>query len=275
MTGVRPVAASAGTLAAALLIAATAWLWDGSRAVAADVEDLQGRVGAHEQGSTTRETALDDLDSRFAQVDRAGFQVRSAQASAEQSTFDAAALAADAMPSVVRVTCGDVVGSGFVTDVVPAPGHASVVLTSLAVVDACTYDDGPGFAVEQAGRSLTGELWSWDETNALALVMVEEQLPALPDGLGAPFVGDDVVVIGSALGIESTVTAGRVTNVLDGLVQTDAAINPGNEGGPMLDRSGRVLGISAGALEADGVGFVTRLGAICAELMECDARVLP
>ena len=74
-------------------------------------------------------------------------------------------------------------------------------------------------------------------------------------------VGQEVVAIGSALGLQSTVTRGilsarRQTGAVT-LLQTDAAINPGNSGGPLLDRDGAVLGVTtlkmAGA--AEGLGF--------------------
>ena len=83
-------------------------------------------------------------------------------------------------------------------------------------------------------------------------------------------VGDAVVAIGSPFGLESTVTAGIVSALdrtieapngyaIDGAIQTDAAINHGNSGGPLLDASGAVIGVNAQiASESggnDGVGF--------------------
>jgi S1-C subfamily serine protease len=60
--------------------------------------------------------------------------------------------------------------------------------------------------------------------------------------------GQEVIAIGSPLGLQNTVTRGIVSAVrnADGvvLIQTDAAINPGNSGGPLLDRNGRVIGIT-------------------------------
>jgi putative serine protease PepD len=83
-------------------------------------------------------------------------------------------------------------------------------------------------------------------------------------------VGDAVVAIGSPFGLESTLTAGIVSALdrtieapngyaIDGAIQTDAAINHGNSGGPLLDASGDVIGVNAQiASESggnDGVGF--------------------
>lgn len=86
------------------------------------------------------------------------------------------------------------------------------------------------------------------------------QVLALGSGEAAR-VGQEVIAIGSALGLQSTVTRGIVSakrrSGAVALLQTDAAINPGNSGGPLLDREGIVLGVTtlkAGG-NAEGVGF--------------------
>jgi serine protease Do len=87
---------------------------------------------------------------------------------------------------------------------------------------------------------------------------------------GAIQVGDSVVAIGNALGLEGspTVTSGIVSalhrtistenSTLRDVIQTDAAINPGNSGGPLLDSAGRVIGINtaiASPADANNIGF--------------------
>ena len=83
-------------------------------------------------------------------------------------------------------------------------------------------------------------------------------------------VGDPVLAMGSPFGLEGTITAGIVSAlhremtapnnyVITDTIQTDAAINHGNSGGPLLDRRGRVIGVNA-QIESesggsDGVGF--------------------
>jgi S1-C subfamily serine protease len=87
-------------------------------------------------------------------------------------------------------------------------------------------------------------------------------------------VGDPVVAIGNPFGLDRTVTSGIVSALqreiqapngfsISDVIQTDAAINPGNSGGPLLDGSGRVIGINSQiASESggnDGVGFAVQI----------------
>jgi hypothetical protein len=73
--------------------------------------------------------------------------------------------------------------------------------------------------------------------------------------------GQEVIAIGSPLGLQNTVTRGIVSALRSAggvaLIQTDAAINPGNSGGPLLDRDGRVIGINTLKLArgAESIGF--------------------
>src|SRR5438046_1011983 len=73
---------------------------------------------------------------------------------------------------------------------------------------------------------------------------------------GGLHIGGEAVVVGHPLGLVGSVSAGVISGLdrsvplengstLDGLIQFDAAVNPGNSGGPLLDRDGRVVGIVA------------------------------
>jgi S1-C subfamily serine protease len=276
--GVRLVPVVLGGAAVAATVAlATGVVLTGLEAqeLRSEATALTASAGDSERLQEDNVVAVTGLDDAFDDVDRGSFRVRSAQVAAQATAFDAGKIAEDAAPSVVQIACGDVIGSGYVTNGTPADGFGSMVVTSLLVVDACTFGGGPVVEVTQQGEVMASELWSWDEENALALVMIEPERPALYDAYSSAPAGTQVVAIGSALGLESTVTVGVVSNVDDLLVQTDAALNPGSEGGPLLDDNGRVLGINTLGSGGAGIGFAVRARTLCELLLDCDPRLHP
>ena len=178
-----------------------------------------------------------------------------AQRSAEENTV--IRVARSATPAVVSVSSRGGSGSGVI---VRADG---VIITNAHVV-------GNAREVEVRtadGRTFTGSVLGRDEQVDTAIVRIRAtNLPAAPLGDSDRLeVGQTAVAIGNPLGLERTVTSGVVSavnrdprgiGVATGLIQTDAAINPGNSGGPLLDSSGRVIGINTAMLAGTtGLGF--------------------
>jgi putative serine protease PepD len=155
-------------------------------------------------------------------------------------------------------------GSGFVYD---TDGH---IITNDHVVDGANsisvaFADGTKYSAKVVGT---------DPSSDLAVIKVDAPSSKLhPLTLGdssALEVGDGVVAIGSPFGLDETVTAGIVSALnrdissvnrftISGVIQTDAAINHGNSGGPLLNMSGEVVGVNS-QIESDsggneGVGF--------------------
>jgi serine protease Do len=157
------------------------------------------------------------------------------------------------------------VGSGFIYDA------SGLILTNYHVVEG---SDNLTVTL-QDGRELAGRVVATDPDRDLAVVKIDATgLPTLAIGTSASLkVGQLVVAIGSPLGtFTDSVTSGilsatgrsitvgdpttRQRRTMSNLLQTDAAINAGNSGGPLLDASGRVIGINtASAASAEGLGF--------------------
>jgi S1-C subfamily serine protease len=182
------------------------------------------------------------------------------------------AVVAAASPAVVKVTAGgERLGSGFLVD------RRGRILTNAHVLTeddtaTVTFDDGTESRAEVLGR---------DESTDIAVLRAEE-MPAgvrpLPLGRsGDLVVGDPVLAIGNPFGLERTATTGIVSALkriitapngfeIQNVVQTDAAINQGNSGGPLLDSRGRVIGINSqiatGSGGSDGIGFAVPIDTV-------------
>ena len=122
-----------------------------------------------------------------------------------------------------------------------------------------------------------GKVWNAtvvrrDATNDLALVRAK-RLAAPPLWADAtaqpsPRAGDELVVVGSPYGLEGTVTTGIVSRVTYNRIQTDAAANPGNSGGPVVDDEGRVVGILV-AGGGENINFAIPIARACVTLRPC------
>jgi putative serine protease PepD len=144
---------------------------------------------------------------------------------------------------------GQATGSGFVVS------SDGLIVTNAHVVE------GAGEVAVKVGTDgdqLPAEVVGIDPSRDLALLDVDGSgLPALELGDSDQVeVGDATYAIGNPYGLDHTLTTGIVSALdrqlqapdgatIDGAIQTDAALNPGNSGGPLLDASGKVIGVNA------------------------------
>lgn len=161
-----------------------------------------------------------------------------------QQTLTIPQIAKKVSPCVVviegKTESGESVGSGFLVS------KDGKIVTNLHVISHLTtakvlVPNGDVF------DSLT--VLATDERRDLAVVKVAGfDLPTLEFGNSDPLaVGQRVVAVGSPLGLEGTVTSGILSAIRESdgykVLQTDAAVNPGNSGGPLVDDGGRVVGV--------------------------------
>ena len=165
-------------------------------------------------------------------------------------------------------------GSGFIID---ADGH---ILTNNHVIDRAER-----ITVKLSdGRTLRAHVVGSDPDTDIALIKVDGQtgLPVAPLGDSSTLrMGEWVVAIGDPLGYEHSVTVGVVSYIgrklfdasLDSYIQTDAAINFGNSGGPLINTRGEVIGINA-AISARGssIGFAVPISLASSILPQLRAR---
>ena len=178
-------------------------------------------------------------------------------------------------PAVVSIsnetTQGGSLGSGFLID---AAGH---IITNAHVVDSAskttvTFEDG---------TEAKGTILGVDTSTDVAVVKIDKVptgVSPLPLGnSGGLTVGQEVVAIGNPYGYSGTATTGIVSALerviespsgftIQNAIQTDAAINQGNSGGPLFDRDGRVIGINSQIASQNGgnvgIGFAVPIDTV-------------
>jgi S1-C subfamily serine protease len=177
-------------------------------------------------------------------------------------------------PSVVHVAVRGTRGQGSGSGVVVSPD--GLVLTNSHVAEGAAQI----LVTTVEGRTLQARLVGEDPETDLALLRTEQDAGVAPAQLGASGalrVGQVAVAIGNPLGFSFTVTAGVVSALgrtlpgrggrpIEDLVQTDAALNPGNSGGALVDSAGRVIGIST-AIIAGAQGLCFAVAADTARLV--------
>ena len=178
----------------------------------------------------------------------------------------------NALPSVAQIIAGSGSGSGFIIN------EGGLVVTNKHVVE------GSNRVTVRlaAGGEYQGSVTQRHPTLDLAYIQIGATRSFTPIAVGdsdAIRVGEDVIVIGfplgNSLGLEPTVSVGIISAKRDGRLQTDASLNPGNSGGPLLDMFGQVVGVVVSRIESidggravSGIGFAIPINAVKSGLGE-------
>jgi putative serine protease PepD len=213
-----------------------------------------------------------------------------------EGTGSVADVAAKALPSVVKIEVQgqeNSTGSGVI---IRPDGY---ILTNAHVIGAAAADTKIMVTLDQDVSPITAQVVGADPKTDLAVLRIQVGQPLRPAVLGqsgALRVGSPVIAIGAPIGLPGSVSTGIISGldrsplepaagggsiVLAGAIQTDAAINPGSSGGPLLDSFGQVIGLntavgtvpggSGGQPGNIGIGFAIPIDyarAVAQELIE-------
>ena len=179
-------------------------------------------------------------------------------------------------PSLVWIEAGSEGGEGSSGDTSLGTGviynQDGNILTSLHIVENSpvinlTFADGTH------SRAVVMESQPEKDIAVLQAETLPQQfLPATLGNAGALQVGDEAYVVGNPFGLYSSMSAGVISGfdrtfeppgsgrVIEGLIQVDAAVNPGNSGGPLLNRYGHVVGIVTGIINPTDDSFFIGIG---------------
>src|SRR6476660_382354 len=165
-------------------------------------------------------------------------------------------------PREIRQTLQSL-GSGFIID------PAGYIVTNQHVVERAA--DLKIHVITNDGKTYNAHYIAGDDKTDLAFIKIDAQtdFPFINlDNISPNLLGETVIVVGNAVGYGSSISRGVLSAVkrnitvdeteYKDLVQTDAAINPGNSGGPVIDLSGRLVGISSAKMAFTPQGVPTQ-----------------
>jgi S1-C subfamily serine protease len=194
-------------------------------------------------------------------------RVRTTERTLRRRETGIAPLARRVLRSVFTVETQTSTGSGFAAW---QEDGATYLVTAYHVVEDAV---GGSVTVARKGGTWSGEIAAVDPKHDLAAIRISgrpaKAAPLWQSTRTAPLrTGDQLLLVGSPFGLEGTVTTGVVSRVTPRYVQTDAAANPGNSGGPALDGEGRVVGVLVSG-GGENINFAVPVMRLCGSLRDC------
>lgn len=210
-----------------------------------------------------------------------------------QQPADLAGVIELARASTVTVYCGNAIGSGWGidlgddTETSTDDAYPYEIVTNYHVIQDCV--NGKEITFRFGGESAEHEafLYSYDSSfydtkegfNDIALLMTDVEVPSLAPSAEPPMAGDWVMAVGNPESfifddMDGHVTFGRVSNYKADtkLVITDAAINHGNSGGPLINSLGEVIGTNSWGDDratSDNISYAIGMPMICVAFVDC------
>ena len=213
-----------------------------------------------------------DVNALMGEGEKLAGRVNSAERRLRTSQGSVAPIAARALRSVFTVETDYGLGTGFAAW---TEGGATYLITAHHVVEG---NPSSSVTIVRKGGSWAGTIEAVDPKNDLALIRINGKPAGTAPlwqhvgGRGRPKPGDEVILIGSPFGLQGTVTTGVVSRVSSKEIQTDAAANPGNSGGPAIDKQGRIVGVLVSGVDpslGQNLNFAVPIERVCLKLRRC------
>jgi S1-C subfamily serine protease len=192
--------------------------------------------------------------------------------------------------ATVTVFCGNYSGSGWGIDLADVSNtkeddnYPYEIVTNYHVVSECASAKTVEFSIGSASKKFQARIWGYDGTkHDIALLITSQKVTSLPTARIKPKVGQWVMAVGSPGSwatqdglLKGNVTTGRITNIVDTTIVTDAAINHGNSGGPLVNAAGKVVGTNSWIElkdQVDNIAYAQGTPVLCESILKCDATV--
>jgi S1-C subfamily serine protease len=235
-------------------------------------------VATSEQGTRRQAVATDRVQIRLLHEQLAAVQAQNAalagklsSTAAKLNSSDAgvAPLASRVLRSVFTVETTFGLGTAWAAW---NDGTDTFLITANHVAQDAISAGTHQVKLQRKGHTWNGTIVRTDETNDLAVIrargVIAPPLWQTPDSTISPQPGDKLLLVGSPYGLEGTVTTGIVSRVAYDEIQTDAAANPGNSGGPGVGERGNVVGVllSGGG---ENLNFLVPIQRACVTVRAC------
>jgi S1-C subfamily serine protease len=199
-------------------------------------------------------------------------------------------LVVETRKATVTVYCANGSGSGWGIDLADFPDSTDdddlpyEIVTNYHVIEECLDTQRVTFSIGEEDAIYQAFIWGWEGDDAdIALLITDTKVPTLVPTNVSPEIGHWVMAVGSP-GVSATddgllrgnVTFGNVTNIFGTTVVTDAAVNYGNSGGPLVNSRGEVVGTNTW-IElkdlADNIAYAQGTPVLCLSIIECDDTI--
>ena len=227
--------------------------------ISAQLDRADQRLADLTQGQAYGGERLDALEDRAAELERQAGEA-----------FNSEEVAAAVVPSVFMVVAGDFTGTAFAVG--PATdGGGTNLFTNYHVVEPVWDSGGREVVLERTNQRYPAEIVDVDEDVDVAWLRTETSFRGLPASTEQVRSGQPIIAVGAPLGLTDVVTTGVVSSPSQELpdgsgpwIQFDAAVNPGNSGGPVINSDQEVVGIATRkGNDAEALGFAVPIEIAC------------